>query len=608
MTPAEFIARWQHASGTELANAQSFVRELAELLDLPPPNPAREDTRDNDYVFERRVIFHHGDGKAPKAASTATSAAISCSKPRRSEHGAQTKGFDDAMLRARGQAEGYARALPADGRPAALHRRSTSASASNSTPNSPAAAPPTPRSPTRARTASSSPTSPTRPSAPASRPSGPTRTASTRAAPPARVTREIAEQLAGVAKSLEAAGNAPRARRRLSHALPVHHVRRRRRPAPQAAPSPTCSKTLSRTPDQFVPLVGALWQEMDSGGFSVVLRADPAALQRQAVQESPDVLPLTRDQIDLLLEAAQRRLDATSNRPSSAPCSNAPSTPPSATTSAPTTRRAPTSNASSCPPSSSRCASDWHNVQAAALLLANEGKLKAAALAEIRAFHHQLCHTRVLDPACGTGNFLYVTLEHMKRLEGEVLDTFAQTLATRQQRLEVEGLTVDPHQFLGLEINPRAAAIAELVLWIGYLQWHFRTRGSGLPPSPILRDFQNIECRDAVLAYDAVELRHRRSRPAASPAGTAARPNRTPSPAKPCPTKPPAVPLERYTEPAPGRLAAGRLHRRQSALHRHRRHARRRSATATSKPCAPPGRTCRNRPISSCTGGTTPPT
>jgi hypothetical protein len=40
------------------------------------------------------------------------------------------------------------------------------------------------------------------------------------------------------------------------------------------------------------------------------------------------------------------------------------------------------------------------------------------------------------------------------------------------------------------------------VLWIGYLQWHFRTHGSGLPPQPILKDFRNIECRDAVLACD----------------------------------------------------------------------------------------------------------
>lgn len=58
MPPEQFIARWQPA------NAQSFVRELTELLELPPPNPAREDTRGNDYVFERRVIFRHGDGSS----------------------------------------------------------------------------------------------------------------------------------------------------------------------------------------------------------------------------------------------------------------------------------------------------------------------------------------------------------------------------------------------------------------------------------------------------------------------------------------------------------------------------------------------------------------
>src|SRR5581483_2090001 len=61
--------------------------------------------------------------------------------------------------------------------------------------------------------------------------------------------------------------------------------------------------------------------------------------------------------------------------------------------------------------------------------------------------------------------------------------------------------SVDPHQFLGLEINPRAAAIAELGLWIGYLQWHFRTKG-GPPDEPILRAFKNIQIRNAVLTWD----------------------------------------------------------------------------------------------------------
>jgi hypothetical protein len=87
----------------------------------------------------------------------------------------------------------------------------------------------------------------------------------------------------------------------------------------------------------------------------------------------------------------------------------------------------------------------------------------------------------------------------------DLLEQIGSTLGDTQIRLESEGLTVDPHQFLGLELNPRAAAVAELVLWIGYLQWHFRTRGNAMPPSPILKDFRNIECRDAVLAHDGVD-------------------------------------------------------------------------------------------------------
>nr|WP_232299360.1 DNA methyltransferase [Azoarcus sp. CIB] len=111
----------------------------------------------------------------------------------------------------------------------------------------------------------------------------------------------------------------------------------------------------------------------------------------------------------------------------------------------------------------------------------------------------------MLDPACGSGNFLYVTLEHLKRLEGEVLNLL-HDLGESQGLLELEGVTVDPHQFLGLEINPRAAKIAEMVLWIGYLQWHFRTHGSVNPPEPVLRDFKNIQHRDALIEYEREEF------------------------------------------------------------------------------------------------------
>lgn len=93
----------------------------------------------------------------------------------------------------------------------------------------------------------------------------------------------------------------------------------------------------------------------------------------------------------------------------------------------------------------------------------------------------------------------------MKRLEGEVLATL-EALGETQSLLQMEGISVDPHQFLGLELNPRTARIAEAVLWIGYLQCHDRTFGNVSPPEPVLRDFRNIECRDGVLAWDRVEL------------------------------------------------------------------------------------------------------
>ncbi len=121
----------------------------------------------------------------------------------------------------------------------------------------------------------------------------------------------------------------------------------------------------------------------------------------------------------------------------------------------------------------------------------------------MKAFHEKLCDTRVLDPACGTGNFLYVSMQLMKRLEGEVLEALADLGG--QEALALESHTVDPHQFLGLELNPRAAAIAELVLWIGHLQWHFRNRGIA-PSEPILKAFHNVENRDAVLLWDGYPM------------------------------------------------------------------------------------------------------
>ena len=144
---------------------------------------------------------------------------------------------------------------------------------------------------------------------------------------------------------------------------------------------------------------------------------------------------------------------------------------------------------------------DWQTTEIMIQEAMLEGK-RQDAIDLARDFHHQLCRVRVLDPACGTGNFLYVALELIKVLEGEVLETLARLGAS--EGLDLTG--VDPHQFLGLELNPRAAAIAELVVWIGFLQQHYRTRSTH-PKEPILRAFENINggrglAFDAVLTWD----------------------------------------------------------------------------------------------------------
>jgi hypothetical protein len=151
----------------------------------------------------------------------------------------------------------------------------------------------------------------------------------------------------------------------------------------------------------------------------------------------------------------------------------------------------------------------WIAVQAEVKQLLNAGEAEPTAnqrkkaIAVLEAFLTELQQVKILDPACGSGNFLYVTLDLLKGLESEVLRRLEDVTGAAQLRLDIN--QVNPSQFLGIEINPRAAAIADLVIWIGYLQWHFRRFGDIPPIEPVLREYNNIECRDAVLAYDGIE-------------------------------------------------------------------------------------------------------
>lgn len=148
----------------------------------------------------------------------------------------------------------------------------------------------------------------------------------------------------------------------------------------------------------------------------------------------------------------------------------------------------------------------WEAVEAYAIGVYLRGEVKAAHQA-VRHFHTQLCRLRVLDPACGTGNFLYVAMGMMKELEGEVLGTLAE-LGDGQGMLELAGHAVSSEQFIGIEKNQYAAWIAQMVLWIGHLQWQFRTFGDARPAEPILKDATSIRNDDAILSFDREEMDH----------------------------------------------------------------------------------------------------
>ena len=118
--------------------------------------------------------------------------------------------------------------------------------------------------------------------------------------------------------------------------------------------------------------------------------------------------------------------------------------------------------------------------------------LRTRAQEEMEAFRQRLASARVLDPACGSGNFLYIALRLLLDLEREVIDFAA-----------VQGWhgltpTVQPNQMLGLEINHYAAELARTALWIGYIQWH-QANGFAYTQRPVLTPLGTIRQTDAIL-------------------------------------------------------------------------------------------------------------
>ena len=121
-----------------------------------------------------------------------------------------------------------------------------------------------------------------------------------------------------------------------------------------------------------------------------------------------------------------------------------------------------------------------------------------AAERRYRAFLNRLRAFTVLDPACGSGNFLYLALQALKDLEHRV-QLEAEALGFRRAFPEI-----GPANMKGLEINPYAAELARVSIWIGEIQW-MRRNGFSESHDPILKPLDTIECRDAILAPDSAE-------------------------------------------------------------------------------------------------------
>ncbi|HSU59950.1 MAG TPA: DNA methyltransferase, partial [Bryobacteraceae bacterium] len=507
------VRRWKTSGAAERANYQLFLSELCDVLNVLRPNPTVPDDSQNAYVFERAVHFHNGDGTTSFGRidlykrgcfvleAKQGSDQIAPATPARTRRGTairQSPGWDEAMLAARNQAERYAKAVP-DGWPpflitvdvgysielfadfsltgknyAQFPDRNTYRIGLDELTSSNVR--------DRLRSVWLDPLSldPTRISA--------------------RVTRGVASKLAELAKDLEEDHSAASVAGFLmrciftSFAEDVHLL-----PADSWT---NFLESLRGNLANFCPMVESLWQTMNSGGFSPILREHILHFNG-GLFESVQALPLTSSQLELLIRASkadwkdvepsifgtllERALDKDERHRLGA-------------------HYTPREYVERLviPTVIQPLRDDWKTVQATAVKLARDGNANAA-LEAVRTFRKDLCNLRVLDPACGSGNFLYVTLEHLKRLEGEVIETLEQ-LGETQLVLHETGFTVDPHQLLGLELNPRAAIITDLVLWIGYLQWYFRTWGSSTtPPEPVIKRFHNIEARDALLVYDREE-------------------------------------------------------------------------------------------------------
>ena len=145
---------------------------------------------------------------------------------------------------------------------------------------------------------------------------------------------------------------------------------------------------------------------------------------------------------------------------------------------------------------------EWETVQREVRDLLIEDDRDRARV-RLEAFRQRLFEVTVLDPACGSGNFLYLALRSLLDLEKEVIDFDAAQAWDNRPSEERPDLTprVKPDQMMGMEINPYAAELARTSLWIGYIQWH-QNNGFPYTQQPILTSLVSVAQTDSILAND----------------------------------------------------------------------------------------------------------
>jgi hypothetical protein len=519
-----FISRWQASGGAERANYTLFLTEFCDLIGVARPAPATGGL--GDYRFERAVTRQENDGttstrridlykrdcfvlEAKQALEVPLQESLfgDSTESQRRTNRRHTKGWAQALEKAKGQAADYARDLPLEeGWPPFLiitdvgfcfdlyadFSRTGKHYAQFSDGHSFRIFLTDFRKPEVRELFRRIWTEPMMLD-PAQR--------------RLEVTRDVAALLAKLSRALEARKHTPEA----VASFLMRSVFSMFAQSVGLLPSPTAFTDLlaecRANPASFVGLVGEMWRTMNTGGFSAGLRTDLKRFNGGLFAPGPhgpvEPLKLEADMIELLLIASRRDWAEVEPAIFGTLLENALTEPERNQLGAHFTPRAfvehLVQHAVMDP-----LLEDWAGEKAAAVARAEAGDRPGAA-AILRQFHARLCNVKVLDPACGTANFLYVALDLMKRLEAEVLDFLANLAPGEGERLDLAQSSVDPHQFLGIELNPRAVPVAELVLWIGWLQWQFRTRGAREIAEPILRDFHNIQRSDALLDYRSTQ-------------------------------------------------------------------------------------------------------